>query len=277
MISINRLSTDYPVWFCDIWGVVHNGREPFATTIHALTKHRKNGGRVILVSNSPRSSEGVVLQLNQIGIAPASYDAAVTSGDVTRDLMLRHADGKLYHLGAERDLSLFAGLDVERVPLEQAGAVICTGLVHDDRETPDDYGELLAAIKARDLTFICANPDKRVRKGNQLVWCAGALAENYEALGGKVLMAGKPFAPIYELARKHAAALAGKDAAILAIGDGPETDILGAANQNIPCLYVAGGVRDHVEDKPAELAEIKALVPHARIVAAVAELVWDGP
>jgi HAD superfamily hydrolase (TIGR01459 family) len=277
MISLNRLSTDYPVWFCDIWGVVHNGREPFATTIHALMQHRRNGGRVILVSNSPRSSEGVVLQLNQIGVDPASYDAAVTSGDVTRDLMLRHGGGKLYHLGAERDLSLFAGLDVERVPLEQAGAVICTGLVHDDRETPDDYTELLAAIKARDLTFICANPDKRVRKGNQLLWCAGALAKNYEALGGKVLMAGKPYAPIYDLARKKAAALIGKDAKILAIGDGPETDILGATNQGIPCLYVAGGVRDLAEDMTAELAEIKALVPNANIVAAVSELQWDGP
>jgi HAD superfamily hydrolase (TIGR01459 family) len=277
MISINRLSTDYPVWFCDIWGVVHNGHEPFSTTVNALVQHRKQGGRVILVSNSPRSADGVVLQLNQIGVDPASYDAAVTSGDVTRDLMLRHGGGKLYHLGAERDLSLFVGLDVERVPLEQAGAVVCTGLVHDDRETPDDYVELLADIKARRLTFICANPDKRVRKGNKLLWCAGALAENYEALGGKVLMAGKPYAPIYELARKYGVALAGGNALILAIGDGPETDILGAANQGIPCLYVAGGVRDHVADMSAELAEIKALVPHARIVAAVAELVWDGP
>ena len=277
MISINRLSTDYPVWFCDIWGVVHNGHDPFTTTVNALAQHRKNGGRVILVSNSPRSADGVVLQLNQIGVDPASYDAAVTSGDVTRDLMLRHGGGKLYHLGATRDLSLFAGLDVERVPLEQAGAVICTGLVHDDRETPDDYVELLATIKARDLTFICANPDKRVRKGNALVWCAGALAENYQGLGGKVLMAGKPYAPIYELARSKAASLAGKTAPILAIGDGPETDILGAANQGIPCLYVTGGVRDHVEDMSVELAEIKALVPNANIVAAVSELQWDGP
>lgn len=277
MISINRLSTDYPVWFCDIWGVVHNGHDPFTTTVNALAQHRKNGGRVILVSNSPRSADGVVLQLNQIGVDPASYDAAVTSGDVTRDLMLRHGGGKLYHLGATRDLSLFAGLDVERVPLEQAGAVICTGLVHDDRETPDDYVELLATIKARDLTFICANPDKRVRKGNALVWCAGALAENYQGLSGKVLMAGKPYAPIYELARSKAASLAGKTAPILAIGDGPETDILGAANQGIPCLYVTGGVRDHVEDMSVELAEIKALVPNANIVAAVSELQWDGP
>jgi HAD superfamily hydrolase (TIGR01459 family) len=277
MIAIQRLSTDYPVWFCDIWGVVHNGREPFTTTVAALAQHRKHGGRVILVSNSPRSAEGVIAQLHQIGVDPASYDDAATSGDVTRDLMLRHGSGKLYHLGPERDLSIFLGLDVERVPLDEAGAVVCTGLFHDDRETPADYVAQLAAIKARNLTFICANPDKRVRKGSQLLYCAGALAEAYENIGGKVLMAGKPFGPIYDLARAKAKALMGSIKPILAIGDGPETDILGAANQGIPCLYVAGGVRDHVEDMAAELAEIKALVPHANIVAAVAELQWDGP
>ncbi len=272
MISLDRLSTDYPVWFCDIWGVVHNGHAPFDTSVAALARHRQQGGHVILVSNSPRTADGVVLQLNQIGVDPASYDAAVTSGDVTRDLMLRHGGGKLYHLGAARDLSLFAGLDVERVPLDQAGAVICTGLVHDDIETPANYRDILADIRARNLTFICANPDKRVRKGNHLAYCAGALAELYEAMGGKVLMAGKPFAPIYDLARRKASSLADKGAKILAIGDGPETDILGAANQGIPCLYVTGGVRDHTEDMAAELAEIRALVPSANVLAAVSEL-----
>lgn len=275
MISIQRLSAEFPVWFCDIWGVVHNGREPFAKTVMALAAHRKAGGRVILVSNSPRSADGVVRQLQQIGVDAQSYDAAVTSGDVTRDLMLRHGERGLFHLGPERDLSLFTGLDVERVALEKAGAVVCTGLFHDDRETPGDYSALLAEIKERSLVFICANPDKQVRKGNTLLYCAGALAEIYSNLGGKVLMAGKPFAPIYDLARSKARGLAGKDAAILAIGDGPETDILGAADQGIPCLYVSGGVRDHVADMASELAEIQSLVPHAKLLGAVPELDWN--
>ena len=275
MISVRRLSADFPVWFCDIWGVVHNGREPFAKTVCALVEHRKAGGRVILVSNSPRSAEGVVSQLHKIGVDSASYDAAVTSGDVTRDLMLRHGERGLFHLGPDRDLSLFNGLDVERVPLEQAGAVVCTGLYHDDRETPEDYVAILKDIRKRNLTFICANPDKRVRKGNALLYCAGALADVYQNLGGKVLMAGKPYTPIYDLARQQARIIVGKDLPILAIGDGPETDILGAANQGLPCLYVSGGVRDHVVDLPAELAEIQSLVPHAKLFGAVAELDWD--
>jgi HAD superfamily hydrolase (TIGR01459 family) len=271
------LSAGHPVWFCDIWGVVHNGYRPFAATVSCLTQHRRAGGTVVLVSNSPRSEIGITAQLDDIGVARNAYDAAVTSGDVTRDLMKAEPSGKLFHLGPERDHSIFHGLDVERVELSAAGAVVCTGLFHDDRETPDDYAQLLQEMKRRGLAMICANPDKRVRKGEKLLYCAGALAERYAAMGGAVSMAGKPFAPIYDLARRKATAVRGKPVSnteILAIGDGPETDIQGAANQGLSCLYVTGGVRDHVQDLATELAEIRRLVPNAQVLAAVAELVW---
>lgn len=274
---MQKLSAAYPVWFCDIWGVIHNGHEPFANTVASLAKHRERSGIVVLVSNSPRSEAGILKQLDEIGVARAAYDAAVTSGDVTRTLMEEAPSHKLFHLGPERDLSIFHGLKVERVPLEQAGAVICTGLFHDERETPDDYEALLRDMLSRKLPMICANPDKMVRKGSRLLYCAGSLAERYAAMGGAVSMAGKPYAPIYDLARRKAEAALKKQVAfgdILAIGDGPETDIRGAAEQGIACLYVTGGVRDHVEDMESELAHIQGLVPKARIVAAVPELVW---
>lgn len=274
---MKTISATYPVWFCDIWGVVHNGYKPFANTVATLARHRANGGIVVLVSNSPRSEAGILKQLDEIGVARNAYDAAVTSGDVTRNLMAEAPSHRLFHLGPDRDTSIFQGLAVERVPLAEAGAVICTGLFHDDRETPDDYEALLTEMKARKLPMICANPDKMVRKGDKLLYCAGALAERFATMGGAVSMAGKPFAPIYELARRKAEVARGgpvSAAEILAIGDGPETDIRGAANQGIACLYVSGGVRDHASDMAAELRHIQSLVPQARIVAAVPELLW---
>lgn len=274
---MEKLSADFPVWFCDIWGVVHNGFTPFAATVSCLARHRERGGIVVLVSNSPRSEAGIVRQLDEIGVAREAYDAAVTSGDVTRTLMAEAPTHRLFHLGPERDLSIFHGLHVERVPLTQAGAVICTGLFHDERETPADYEQLLMEMLLRKLPMICANPDKVVRKGTRLLYCAGSLAERYAAMGGEVSMAGKPFAPIYDLARRKAEARRGAAVAradILAIGDGPDTDIRGAANQGFSCLYVSGGVRDHVEDMAGELAHIRSLVPTAHILAAVPELTW---
>lgn len=274
---MRELSHRYPVWFVDIWGVIHNGVKPFADTVATLARHRKEGGTVVLVSNSPRSSAGVKKQLDEIGVRRDAYDDAVTSGDVTQNLMRQVPSGKLYHLGPARDLSLFDGVPVQRVTIDEARAVICTGLVHDDRETPADYASLLADLKARNLPFISANPDKIVRKGDSLIYCAGALAEAYEKLGGEVSMAGKPFAPIYDLALRKAFRL--RDISVerndvLAIGDGPETDIQGAANQGFPIVYVGGGVRDHAEDLDAELAHIRALVPTANILKAVKQLAW---
>lgn len=269
------LSQAYPVWFCDIWGVLHDGHAPFAPTVDSLQRHRRNGGSVILVSNSPRSTLGVSRQLDEIGVPRDAYDTAVTSGDVTRDLM-QQTDGKLFHLGPARDISIFEGLAVTRLPLAEASAVICTGLFHDDREKPSDYVEMLGEMKRRSLTMICANPDKIVRKGGQLMYCAGALAEVYSAMGGEVRMAGKPFAPIYDLARRRAAAIRDHDiplGAILAIGDGPDTDVRGAAEQGMACVFMTG-LHDH-HGSPADAdAAIRKSVPGANILRTVEHLAW---
>lgn len=262
------LSALYRVWFCDIWGVVHNGHDVFGETVRTLMFHRQGGGKVILVSNSPRTAEGVKMQLAQIGVDRDSWDAIVTSGDVTRELMLQHGGGKLYHIGPERDMSLFTGLDVERVSLPQAKAIICTGLFHETRETADDYRDAFVPMIARGLPMICANPDKVVRKGSVLLPCAGALAEVYSEMGGRVLMAGKPFAPIYELALSVAGQP--KDH-VLAIGDGPETDVKGAADFGIPVVLVAGGINESPDGLEAE---VRRLVPEATILRTVGELIW---
>ncbi|HUR43280.1 MAG TPA: TIGR01459 family HAD-type hydrolase [Aestuariivirga sp.] len=274
---MQELSARYPVWFCDIWGVVHNGLAPFPSSIEALSKHRRNGGTVILVSNSPRTSAGVEQQLMGLGVDPMSHDAIVSSGDVTRTLITTHGGGKVYHLGPARDQSIFQGLAVARTPLAEAHAVLCTGLFDDGKEKPGDYASLLNEMKQLGLAMICANPDKTVRKGDRILYCAGSLAEAYAALGGSVLMAGKPFRPIYDLAMREAARIRGRSIAlgqVLAIGDGPETDIRGAAAYGIDAVLVAEEV-SHSGAKLAQLEQdVRRAVPGARIVATLRQLAW---
>ena len=208
---IARFSSEYPVWFCDIWGVVHDGFRPFPVNVAALARHRARGGTVILVTNSPRSNLGVEKQLAEIGVDPASHDRIVTSGDVTQVLMKLHGGRGVYHVGAARDLSIYEGTGVERVPIDQAEAVLCTGLFDDLNDKLEDYELLLDDMKARGLAMICANPDKIVKKGDRILYCAGKLAEMYAARGGEGLMAGKPFAPIYDLALAEALRIPGRD------------------------------------------------------------------
>jgi HAD superfamily hydrolase (TIGR01459 family) len=274
---MQRFSEAYPIWFCDIWGVLHNGVAPFPLTVSALARHRARGGTVILVTNSPRSHSGVARQLLEIGVDPAAHDVIVTSGDVTQVLMKLHGGGRVFHLGAERDHSIYDGTGVSRVPLEEANAVLCTGLFDDLNDRLEDYDGLLTDMKSRGLTMICANPDKIVKKGERILYCAGKLAELYAALGGEVLMAGKPFAPIYDLAMAEASRITGRDVGreeVLAIGDGPETDIRGAADYGLDALLVAEGLTDASEGLHAAEAQVLEAVPGARIVATVHDLAW---
>lgn len=220
-------------------------------------------------------------QLDQIGVRNDAYDAILSSGDATRELIREYAGRAIYHLGPERDLAIFAGIDVTRMGAGQedrAEVVVCTGLFDDTTETPSDYAQLLERFRRRGLPMICANPDIKVERGGQVVFCAGALAEAYRELGGDVSLVGKPYKPIYDMAFAHLADLRGRDVSrkrTLAIGDGVKTDIAGATAAGVRAVYVASRV--HMGDGAAlEPAVLEALFPEeeARPVAAMAELVW---
>jgi len=246
--SLDELTDRYSAIFCDVWGVLHNGVRPFQSAAAALASAREKGLAVVLITNAPRPSGSVVAQLAAIGVPAGAWDRVVTSGDVTRDLIVE-GPRKLFHLGAERDLAIYEGLDVEMVEEFEASTVVCTGLSDDDTETPDDYAELLRRLRARDLPFICANPDIVVEKGDRLVWCAGALARDYAQLGGRTQIAGKPHRPIYDAALKAASDVLGRPVGrqeVLAIGDGVLTDVKGAESNGFDVLYVSAGI--HVRD-----------------------------
>jgi HAD superfamily hydrolase (TIGR01459 family) len=244
---LDDIAAGYDAIFCDVWGVLHNGLTPFDDAAAALARARAAGVTVVLVTNSPRPHLGVITQLDEIGVNRQAWDGIVTSGDVTRTLIANGPKAVL-HVGAARDLSLYDGLDVELVPEADAQAVVCTGLYDDEAETPDDYAPLLARLHQRGLPFICANPDIVVERGDRLIWCAGALAQDFAALGGRTHIAGKPHTPIYDAATRKAEQLSGKSFSkprILAIGDGLFTDIQGARDFGIDALFISGGIHMH--------------------------------
>ncbi len=274
--SIAPLAADTAAWLVDIWGVMHDGVRPFMAACEACERFRQQGGLVVLLSNSPRPRDSVAAQLDGIGVPRASWDVIVSSGDVARTLIAVYAGRAVLHLGPERDLGIFSGIDVERVGPDRAEGVVCTGLFDDERETPDDYAETLAACAARGLAMICANPDIAVERGGRLVYCAGALAREFERLGGSVQYAGKPYLPIYELAFATLQTLrpgSGVPARLLAIGDGVNTDIAGAAAVNVRSVFVSSGV--HVTGALDAGALATLFPPGApRPVAAMPRLAW---
>ncbi|HYD74309.1 MAG TPA: TIGR01459 family HAD-type hydrolase [Candidatus Binatia bacterium] len=241
--SIDAVADKYDAVLCDVWGVVHNGRTPYAGAITALQRLRAAGKTVILLTNVPKPRWSIPPQLDRIGVPGDAWDVIVTSGDAIRAELAARAPGPMFKIGpGDYDKPLWEGLGLVEAPLADARFIGISGLNRDD-ETPADYAAILREAKSRDLELLCANPDSVVQFGDKLIWCAGAVARDYEAMGGRVVMAGKPYAPIYELAFKELAALRSNDRSrILAIGDGLPTDIAGANAQGLDCVFIASGM-----------------------------------
>jgi HAD superfamily hydrolase (TIGR01459 family) len=251
---LDQIAAGYRALFCDLWGCLHDGIRPFPGAVAALRRFRGGGGRVLLLTNSPRPAAGVAAQLDGIGVPRDCWDTIASSGDAAQAALAAGLFGsRVYHLGPDRDLGFFTDMapdivpavTVSRVPLSEAEGIVCTGLLDDTHETPEDYRATILEGVYRRLPMLCANPDIFVDRGGRRIWCAGGIAEAYAAAGGTVHYFGKPHAPIFALARRRLAAAAGdeiEDSAILCVGDGIATDIAGGIGEGLDTLFVTGGL-----------------------------------
>ncbi len=249
--NLDEISHNYDALFVDLWGCVHNGISAYASAVNALVEYRRNGGKVVLVTNSPKPRIGVEKQLLNFNVPKICYDTVATSGDSARTAMFEGAVGKkIFFIGEPRDQGFFepisiikSPIKIEQVSIQNAEGIVCTGPFDGSADPSINKENFLFAIK-NDMKFLCANPDIVVDRGEIRQWCAGALAKMYTDMGGESLYFGKPHKAIYNLARIRLAQLGAKinDNKILAIGDGVNTDIKGANSEKIDSLFVTGGL-----------------------------------
>ncbi len=281
LTSTCDLLARYPIVFCDVWGVLHDGVREYAAAGDALARYRAGGGVVVLLSNAPVPAATVERVLAEKGVRASAWDAIVSSGDVTRVHIEERGYRNIHHIGPDRSLVLFDDLDAKLAPLEGAEAIVCTGLFHDATETGDTYRPLLQRARVRRLPLVCANPDLVVEVGGALLPCAGVVGAVYAEIGGDVYWAGKPHAPAYAMAFATAAKIAGRQIQlrdVLAIGDAVATDLAGAAAYGIAALFIAGGIHRAASMSAGTInptALAKLFASHgATAVAAAPALVW---
>ena len=275
------LAGRYDAVLSDVWGVVHNGVAAFPSAVDALVAYRKAGGKVVFITNAPRPSGPLIEMLDRLGVTRDAYDAIVSSGDATRVMIAKYSGKAIHHVGPPTDDdALYEGLDVRRTGADEAEAVVVTDLDTDD-DTPEMYRERAKVWLERKLPMICANPDRVVEHGDKIIYCGGALGDLYAAMGGMVLMAGKPYQPIYEEAYRLAEVAAGKaleKSRVLAIGDSVRTDATGAAMFGLDLLFVTGSIHAAELDafgKPDPQAIIDLVAPsRARLTGFLPRLTW---
>lgn len=258
--SFAEISGEYDAAFVDLWGCMHNGRQAYDAAVAAMRQFRQSGGKVILVTNSPRPRASVEQQIAGLGVPRDCWDSIASSGDSARAAMFEGAVGsKIWFIGDERDEAFFEPLkivhdpvEISRVSLDQADGIVCCG-PEDEHADPEVYRPQFLIAKQKGIKLLCANPDIIVDRGEERVWCAGALAKLYTEMGGESLYFGKPHPPIYDLARRRLAEIAPGviDDRIICIGDGPHTDVSGAAGEDLDCLFISGGLAAEETDTKA--------------------------
>ena len=243
--KFKNISNVYDVYFIDLWGVIHNGINLFKNAINVLDELKKQQKKVVLISNAPRTSNTVKQFLRKLNFNLDLIDLLVTSGDVTKNYIHKNQKKIFYHLGPIKDKDLFEGIKNISSDINKTQEIICTGLVNEIGVNIANYENLFKSWILKEKTLVCANPDEVVSRGNDIEFCAGALAKYYKKLGGTVLYFGKPYEEIYKYAKLNIEKKIGlfvEKKRILAVGDNLKTDIYGAQNFNIDSLLILNGI-----------------------------------
>ncbi len=271
--NFSKVCDNYDALICDIWGVLHDGQKLFDGVEECLINFRKENKIIILLSNAPRPSLYVKKMLDNLTLNEECYDKIITSGDLTKKSLNNNMFGRnCYHIGPERDLNIFDGVDVSRVEFEKSDFIFVTGLFDDENEDENDYIDILLSAKKRNMKLVCANPDLLVQRGNKLIPCAGLISKKYDEIGGDSINIGKPYSPIFEEAISSINELTNQeDNQIMVIGDSLDTDIKGANLIELDSLLVLGGLfSNNSRDKILESIENKCIYPNYYIN----ELIW---
>ena len=253
LAGLEEYSRPFHAIICDVWGVLHDGVAAFGTAIACLKKMRERGQAVALLSNAPVPHTRVMPQLDRLGISTECRDVVVTSGDLAQTYLAGAGPkGPLFHMSLPRDHILTQNIANEiTTDLNRAEAILCSGLMENHEDDIAWHDPLLESAVARGLPFLCVNPDHVVKIGDRLIVCAGALAERYEKLGGKVRRFGKPAPEAYGEALRILHEKSGKTFSAeqtLVIGDSLATDIQGAALSGMTSVFVNSGI--HQDELP---------------------------
>jgi len=261
--GVHEIVDNYDGFVLDLFGVTHDGKTPYPGVLECLKKIKEKGKKIIFLSNAPRRSWVVKDRISGMGITPDYYDEVISSGEETHENLKSSKDPfyeklgrKCYHIGTEKDASLFEDQDLIRVSdINEVDFILASDLPKAD-DHPDNWKPILLEALKRGLPMVCANPDHIVHIVGKAQYCAGALAHLYEELGGEVKYHGKPYPSIYDFVRDHFP----KNAKLLAVGDSFLTDVAGAHQAHMDIAFVGGGIHsDDLEVRYGELPSKAAM------------------
>jgi HAD superfamily hydrolase (TIGR01459 family) len=281
--GIAPLAGRYDGWVLDLWGVVHDGRQPYPGVAAALAQLKARGARVVFLTNAPRRAWFVQGMLDRMGLDRGLHDGIVSSGEVAFALLrdrthpwFARLGRRAFHIGPERDLSVVEE-GVAELAADPAAADFLLNTGPDpDRggQSVEPYRAALEACARHRLPMVCVNPDRHVMVAGEKVICAGALADVYKALEGEIFEVGKPdpavYGPVLDLL-----GIADRSR-VVAVGDSPHTDLAGARAAGLDAIWALTGLAAEAHGEDPSAAYLAAVAAREGVdpIAALRALRW---
>lgn len=244
--SLDQLAQQFDGFLIDQFGVLLDGAGCYPDAPAALSQLGRTGKPILLLSNSGKRAEPNQARLTKLGFARDSYRMVLSSGEAAFGLLSRRIGddlpkgAKVWLHARDNDTSAIDGLDLRRCDDPAESDLLLVSGSQGDRIALADYRSALAPAAAKAIPMLCTNPDLEMLTPSGTCFGAGAIAESYAEMGGRVDWVGKPYPLIYAEAARH---LTGIPAArILCIGDSPAHDVLGGKTAGHATALVRSGL-----------------------------------
>ena len=243
IVNLSKIASDYDTFVFGFNGVLYDGEKIFPDAVKCLNNLSSLGKKIVIITNSHlRIAEIVeILRKNDVNINILSN--IVSAGEILH-YKLKYAQNeyeaignKYFHLGNNKNKSVFSGLNFEEVSkIEEAHFIYMSDVFCAD-DSIDVYKPLLNQAVSLALPFVCAGNDTSCFIDGKLCLASGAIAENYAILGGRILTLGKPDVRVIQYALEGIS----QNENILIIGDNVATDIKAASLLGFDSILISKG------------------------------------
>ena len=244
IVNISRIIENYDTIVLGMSGVISEGAGILPEAKDALQKLKKAGKKIVLLTNSAMRVEDIVKMLQENNLPLNTFANIVSAGEIMHYMFkLRKGNfatigNSYFNLGSSNDNVIFSGLEYEAVDkLGQADFLFMGSTTH-PQDTIDKYLQIMEFAASMNVPLVCVGNDTSGFINGEICIAAGAVAEQYAALGGQIITIGKPESRIFEYTLEGI----GEKEKTLLIGDSITTDIRGANLYGIDSVLISKGV-----------------------------------
>ncbi|MBQ8464948.1 MAG: TIGR01459 family HAD-type hydrolase [Alphaproteobacteria bacterium] len=247
VVNASKIMDKYNTVILGLRGVITDGNGIKQDVVNTLINFKKQNIHTVIVSNTAQRVESVIRYLHTNQVPLATLDAIITAGELAHYQLksklndFANIGTKYYRIGASSYHGVFNSLtDYQQVETLAQAEFLYTEGVEDKTDTIEKYIPILEHAASLNIPMVCIGNDTSTYLDGEICLGAGAIAEQYAVLGGRIITNGKPDVKVMAYAIDGLSNV--KKDKVLVIGDSLPTDIKGARLLGVDSMLISKGI-----------------------------------